>query len=146
MGLALCKKQKILYILICKEFMSHWIYFQRKRKEVHNYFRLHFSFFVLFRFRLDSRKGNLNAAPHSAIASDLGQRLFFSIGETPKDSRLQIKEIKAADGGVYRCRVDFFNSPTRNYRINLTLVGKWFICLYWFNIYSATNKAQTSPD
>ncbi|KAL5283451.1 hypothetical protein ACFFRR_005995 [Megaselia abdita] len=73
-------------------------------------------------YTLDSRKGNVNAAPHSAIASDLGQRLFFSIGETPKDSKLQIKDIKTADGGVYRCRVDFFNSPTRNYRINLTLV------------------------
>lgn len=75
---------------------------------------------------MDSRGGNVKLAPHSAIASDLGQRLFFSIGDNPKDSRLQIRDVKPTDGGVYRCRVDFFNFPTRNYRINLTLVGKFF--------------------
>lgn len=74
---------------------------------------------------MDSRGGNVKLAPHSAIASDLGQRLFFSIGDNPKDSRLQIRDVKPTDGGVYRCRVDFFNFPTRNYRINLTLVGKF---------------------
>ncbi|CAD7085072.1 unnamed protein product [Hermetia illucens] len=73
-------------------------------------------------YSLDSRKGDIKLATHSAIASDLGQRLFFSISDNPKDSRLQIRNVKTADGGVYRCRVDFFNSPTRNFRINLTLV------------------------
>ncbi|XP_053970042.1 hemicentin-1 [Anastrepha ludens] len=73
-------------------------------------------------YSLDSRGGNIKLAPHSAIASDLGQRLFFSIGDNPKDSRLQIRDVKPTDGGIYRCRIDFFNSPTRNFRINLTLV------------------------
>ncbi|XP_055908823.1 hemicentin-1 isoform X2 [Eupeodes corollae] len=73
-------------------------------------------------YSLDSRGGNVKLAPHSAIASDLGQRLFFSIGDDPKESRLQISDVKTTDGGVYRCRIDFFNSPTRNFRINLTLV------------------------
>ncbi|XP_030369687.1 nephrin [Scaptodrosophila lebanonensis] len=73
-------------------------------------------------YSLDSRGGNVKLAPHAAIASDLGQRLFFSIGDNPKDSRLQINDVKPEDGGVYRCRIDFFNSPTRNFRLNLTLV------------------------
>ncbi|XP_058985575.1 uncharacterized protein LOC109612281 isoform X2 [Musca domestica] len=73
-------------------------------------------------YTLDSRGGNVKLATHSAIASDLGQRLFFSIGDNPKDSRLQIRDVIPTDGGVYRCRIDYFNSPTRNYRINLTLV------------------------
>ncbi|XP_017847434.1 sialoadhesin isoform X1 [Drosophila busckii] len=73
-------------------------------------------------YSLDSRGGNVKLAPHAAIASDLGQRLFFSIAENPKDSRLQIKDVKPEDSGVYRCRIDFFNSPTRNFRHNLTLV------------------------
>ncbi|XP_046869638.1 nephrin isoform X4 [Drosophila willistoni] len=73
-------------------------------------------------YSLDSRGGNVKLAPHAAIASDLGQRLFFSIGDNPKDSRLQINDVKPEDGGVYRCRIDFFNSPTRNFRHNLTLV------------------------
>lgn len=76
-------------------------------------------------YSLDSRSGvAISAAQHSTIASDLGQRLFFSLGTTPKEARLQIRNIKPSDGGVYRCRVDYFNSPTRNYRVNLTLVGE----------------------
>lgn len=52
--------------------------------------------------------------------------MFFSLdANTPKEAHLQINEVKAADGGVYRCRVDFFNSPTKNFRVNLSLVGKW---------------------
>ncbi|XP_061499740.1 uncharacterized protein LOC1281499 isoform X5 [Anopheles gambiae] len=73
-------------------------------------------------YSLDSRSGvPISAAQHSTIANDLGQRLFFSVGATPKEARLQIRNIKTSDGGVYRCRVDYFNSPTRNYRVNLTL-------------------------
>ncbi|KAG4079950.1 hypothetical protein HA402_006262 [Bradysia odoriphaga] len=74
-------------------------------------------------YSLDSRGGgSLKLATHSALASDLGQRLYFSAEDNPKDARLQIRNVKLSDGGVYRCRVDFFNSATRNLRVNLSLV------------------------
>lgn len=71
---------------------------------------------------LDSREKSVKFGTHSAIASDLGERLFFATDGD--NARLQIKDVQTSDGGVYRCRVDFFESATRNSRINLTLVGK----------------------
>jgi len=77
-------------------------------------------------YSLDSRNGgSLKAATHSALAGIRGERVFFSVADNPKDSRLRIKAVQNADGGIYRCRVDYFNSPTRNFRVNLTLVGEF---------------------
>lgn len=76
-------------------------------------------------YSLDSRNGgNLKAATHSALAGIRGERVFFSVGDNPKESKLKIKAVEKADAGIYRCRVDYFNTPTRNFRVNLTLVGK----------------------
>lgn len=75
---------------------------------------------------IDSRERNIKFGTHSAIANDLGERLFFAIDDNNnKNARLQIKNVQDTDGGVYRCRVDFYNSATRNSRINLTLVGTY---------------------
>lgn len=74
-------------------------------------------------FSLDSREKSVKFGTHSAIASDLGERLFFATDGD--NARLQIKDVQTSDGGVYRCRVDFFESATRNSRINLTLVGRY---------------------
>ncbi|XP_062703212.1 uncharacterized protein LOC109406630 isoform X3 [Aedes albopictus] len=74
-------------------------------------------------YSVDSRSGvSVLEGIQWATGDDLGKKLKISITENLKEARLQISNINQSDCGVYRCRVDFFNSPTRNYRFNLTLV------------------------
>lgn len=75
---------------------------------------------------LDARSGNLSAAIHWADGDDLGRRTYFQVGDGHR-SKLKITKVKYKDQGLFRCRVDFVDSPTRNFRANLTLVGKYHI-------------------
>ncbi|XP_065086587.1 hemicentin-1-like [Ochlerotatus camptorhynchus] len=49
-----------------------------------------------------------------------GKRAFFRATTHP--AQLLVDDLKLSDEGVYRCRVDFRNSPTRNVKINFTVV------------------------
>jgi hypothetical protein len=72
---------------------------------------------------LDARGRSLDSANHSFISNDLGVRTYFQTsGVYP--ARLQVNNVGVQDEGVFRCRVDFVNSPTRNFRVNLNIVGK----------------------
>ncbi|CAG7819960.1 unnamed protein product [Allacma fusca] len=50
-----------------------------------------------------------------------GDRIYFQTMSEPQ-AHLFMSELRLEDEGVYRCRVDFKNSPTRNLRINLTII------------------------
>ncbi|XP_033228472.1 neural cell adhesion molecule 2-like [Belonocnema kinseyi] len=50
----------------------------------------------------------------------LGPRAYFVTAS--KMAHLSIDRLEVKDEGTYRCRVDFENSPTRNQKINLTVI------------------------
>lgn len=72
---------------------------------------------------LDARKYPLEKASHLALSDSVGTRSYFIMDDEPSKARLKIQNVSREDEGAFRCRVDFVNSPTRNFKVNLTLVG-----------------------
>ena len=59
---------------------------------------------------------------------NLGARARFenaaASGPASSPSVLWVDDLREADRGAYRCRVDFRQAPTRNARINLEVIGE----------------------
>jgi hypothetical protein len=78
------------------------------------------SFSINFFSRFDARGRSLREAIHWADEDVFKSKAHFSHDTVP--TGLRIKNVRREDAGVYRCRVDFQKSPTKNSRINLTVL------------------------
>lgn len=95
-----------------------------------------FDFFFFFNSSFDSRGKPLKDGKHWANEDILTGRAFFRANDEP--ARLMIENVKEQDGGVYRCRVDFKKSPTKNTKVNLTVISKLFFISFNKSLGKAT--------
>lgn len=84
--------------------------------------------FLFSCFSFDVRGRQFGQAKLWSSPTVFGQRAFFSTANHP--AQLKVEGILQSDEGMYRCRVDFRNSPTRNLKINLTVIGKFYFCIF----------------
>ncbi|XP_059218183.1 protein turtle homolog A [Stomoxys calcitrans] len=71
-------------------------------------------------YNFDVRGRQFGQARLWSSPTAFGPRAYFS--STSHPAQLKIDSVRLEDEGVYRCRVDFRNSPTRNLKINLTVI------------------------
>uniref|UniRef100_A0ABD2WQW4 Ig-like domain-containing protein n=1 Tax=Trichogramma kaykai TaxID=54128 RepID=A0ABD2WQW4_9HYME len=72
-------------------------------------------------YSFDVRGRAFNKALNWSDNNAMGPRAYFVT--LTKPAALQLEAVQLNDEGIYRCRVDFKNSPTRNYQVNLTVIG-----------------------
>lgn len=73
-------------------------------------------------YSFDSRTTELEKGTHWLDEKTLGSRAHFQPEVSP--ASLIINEAQDSDSGIYRCRVDFHKSPTRNSRVQLKIIRK----------------------
>jgi hypothetical protein len=78
------------------------------------------SFFHSF----DVRGKHSEVASHWRDKEILDERGYFLTVTDP--ATLSLNNVDERDEGEYRCRVDFRQSPTRNSRVRLTVISKYY--------------------
>ncbi|KMQ92982.1 protein turtle a-like protein [Lasius niger] len=68
----------------------------------------------------DVRGRAFNKALNWSDSTAVGPRAYFVT--VTKPAALSLEAVQLDDEGVYRCRVDFKNSPTKNFQVNLTVI------------------------
>ncbi|XP_026314886.1 neural cell adhesion molecule 1-like isoform X1 [Hyposmocoma kahamanoa] len=71
-------------------------------------------------YSYDVRGRSFNKALQWSDPGAFGPRAYFATVAQP--AALTLSSVQLDDEGVYRCRVDFKNSPTRNFQIRLTVI------------------------
>ena len=80
-----------------------------------------------FSFSYDVRGNGVEIGRHWNDGVNLGARARFENAASAgpgSSSVLWVDDLREADRGAYRCRVDFRQAPTRNARINLEVIGE----------------------
>ncbi|XP_029173199.1 nephrin-like isoform X1 [Nylanderia fulva] len=71
-------------------------------------------------YSFDVRGRAFNKALNWSDSTAVGPRAYFVT--VTKPAALSLEAVQLDDEGVYRCRVDFKNSPTKNFQVNLTVI------------------------
>ncbi|KAJ0173701.1 hypothetical protein K1T71_010850 [Dendrolimus kikuchii] len=71
-------------------------------------------------YSFDVRGRSFNKALQWSDPNAFGPRAYFATVARP--ASLTLDTVQLDDEGVYRCRVDFKNSPTRNFQIRLSVI------------------------
>lgn len=70
-------------------------------------------------YSYDARNRQFGKAKLWSASHFWGDRATFKASQP---AQLTIRDLRETDQGVYRCRVDFRNSPTRNLKVNFTVI------------------------
>lgn len=71
------------------------------------------------------RGRSFNKALQWSDPGAFGPRAYFVTVARP--AALTLSSVQLDDEGTYRCRVDFKNSPTRNFQIRLIVIGEYLL-------------------
>ncbi|OAD58330.1 hypothetical protein WN48_11292 [Eufriesea mexicana] len=75
-------------------------------------------------YSYDARNRQFGKAKLWSASHFWGDRATF---RASPPAQLTIRDLKESDQGVYRCRVDFRNSPTRNLKVNFTVIAYEYV-------------------